>query len=144
MFPFNEKLHYCLNCVCVCVWRRQWQPTLVLLPGKSHGQRSLVGCSPWGCKESNKTERLHFHFLLSGTGEGNGNPLQYSCLGNSADRWAWRATVCGVARVKCVLETKPSPPQSAWTWLLLIMLVMIMFSTNPPKFHTHTHTHCCC
>ena len=31
------------------IWRRQWQPTPVLLPGKSHGQRSLVGCSPWGC-----------------------------------------------------------------------------------------------
>ena len=30
-----------------CFWRRQWQPTPVLLPGKSHGQRSLVGCSPW-------------------------------------------------------------------------------------------------
>ena len=37
--------------------------TPVLLPGNSHGQRSLVGCSPWGCKESDATERLHFfHF----------------------------------------------------------------------------------
>ena len=42
--------------------RRQWQPTPVLLPGKSHGQRSLVGCSPWGREESDMTERLHFHF----------------------------------------------------------------------------------
>ena len=39
-------------------WRRQWQPTPVLLPGKSHGQRSLVGCSPWGHEESDTTERL--------------------------------------------------------------------------------------
>ena len=39
-----------------------WQPTPVLLPGKSHGQRSLVGCSPWGCEESDTTERLHFYF----------------------------------------------------------------------------------
>ena len=104
MFPFNEKLHYCLNCVCVCVWRRQWQPTLVLLPGKSHGQRSLVGCSPWGCKESNKTERLHFHFLLSGTGEGNGNPLQYSCLENPRDGGAWWAAVYGVAQSRTRLK----------------------------------------
>ena len=37
-------------------WRRRWQPTPVFLPGKSHGQRSLVGYSPWGCKESNTTE----------------------------------------------------------------------------------------
>ena len=42
--------------------RRQWHPTPVLLPGKSHGQRSLVGYSPWGCKESDMTEQLHFHF----------------------------------------------------------------------------------
>ena len=47
-------------------WRRKWQPTLVLLPGKSHGQRSLVGCSPWGHKLSDTTERLHLHFLLLG------------------------------------------------------------------------------
>jgi len=39
-------------------WRREWQPTPVFLPGEFHGQRSLVGCSPWGCKESNMTERL--------------------------------------------------------------------------------------
>jgi len=37
-------------------WRRAWQPTPVFLPGKSHGQRSLVGCSPWGCKELDMTE----------------------------------------------------------------------------------------
>ena len=61
-------------------WRRRWHPTPVLLPGKSYGQRSLVGCSPWGLEELDTTERLHFHFSLSCTGEGNGNPLQCSCL----------------------------------------------------------------
>ena len=49
-------------------WRRIWQPTPVLLPGKSHGWRCLVGCSPWGREESDtqsvKTEQLHFHFSL--------------------------------------------------------------------------------
>ena len=44
-------------------WRRQCQPTPVLLPGKSHGRRTLVGCSPWGHEESDTTERLHFHAL---------------------------------------------------------------------------------
>ena len=44
-------------------WRRKWQPTPVFLPGKSHGQRSLVGYSPWGHKESDMTEQLHFLFL---------------------------------------------------------------------------------
>ena len=65
--------------------RRQWQPTPVLLPGKSHGQRSLVGYSPWGREESDMTERLHFHFSLSCIGEGDGNPLQCSCLENPRD-----------------------------------------------------------
>ena len=55
--------------------RRWWHPTPVLLPGKSHGQRSPVGCSPWGRSESDRTERLHFHFSPSCIGEGNGNPL---------------------------------------------------------------------
>ena len=45
--------------------RRTWQPTPVLSPGKFHGWRSLVGYSPWGCKDPDTTERLHFHFSLS-------------------------------------------------------------------------------
>ena len=56
-----------------------WHPTPVFLPGKSHGQRSLAGCSLWGCQESDTTERLHFQFSLSCFEEGNGNPLQCSC-----------------------------------------------------------------
>ena len=75
--------------------RRQWHSTPVLLPGKSHGRRSLVGCSPWGLEESDTTERLHFHFSFSYTGEGNGNPLQYSCLENPRDGGAWWAAVYG-------------------------------------------------
>ena len=43
-------------------WRRKWQSTPVLSPGKSHGQRSLVGYSVWGRRESDTTEWLHFHF----------------------------------------------------------------------------------
>ena len=78
--------------------RRQWQPTPVLLPGKSHGWRSLVGCSPRGRKESDTTERLHFDFSLWCIGEGNGNPLQCSCLGNAMDRGAWRAMVHRVTK----------------------------------------------
>ena len=63
----------------------QWHPTLVLLHGKSHGWKSLVGWSPWGLEEMDTTKRLHFHFSLSCIGEGNGNPLQCSCLENSRD-----------------------------------------------------------
>ena len=68
------------------------------VPGKSHGWRSLVGCSPWGPEESDMTEQLHFNFSLSCTGEGNGNPLQCSCLENPRDRGAWWAAINGVAQ----------------------------------------------
>ena len=56
---FAEKLHY--NFIL-----RKWQSTPALLPGKSHGWRSLIGYSPWGHKESDTTEQLHFTFLNSG------------------------------------------------------------------------------
>ena len=84
--------------------RRQWQPTPVLLPGKFHEQRSLVGCSPWGREESDTTERLHFHFSLSCIGEGNGNPLQCSCLENPRDGGIWWASVYGVAQSQTRLK----------------------------------------
>ena len=75
--------------------KRQWHPTPVLSPGKSHGRRSLVGCSPWGRQESDVTQRLHFHFSLSCIGEGNGTPLQCSCLESPRD---------GVAQSRTRLE----------------------------------------
>ena len=85
-------------------WRRQWHPTPVLLPGKSHGQRSLVGCSPWGRWGSDTTERIHFHFSLSCIGEGNGNPLQCSCLENPRDGGAWWAAIYGVTQSRTWLK----------------------------------------
>ena len=84
--------------------RRQWQPTPVLLPGKSHRQRSLVGCSPWDREESDTTERIHFHFSLSCIGKGNGNPLQCSCLENPRDGAAWWAVVYGVSQSRTRLK----------------------------------------
>ena len=86
------------------LWRRQWHPTLVLLPGKSDGWRSLVGYSPWGRKESDTTERLHFHFSLSCIGEGNGHPFQCSCLENPGDGGAWWAAIYGVAQSQTRLK----------------------------------------
>ena len=83
--------------------RRKWQPTLLLLLGKSHGQRNLEGCSPWGRWGSDTTEQLHFHFAFSYIGEGNGNPLHCSCLDNPRDSGAWCSAVYGVAQ--------------SWTWL---------------------------
>ena len=99
----NEYICYLFLVNYNCLGDRQWHPTPVFLPGKSHGERSLVGCSPWGRSGSDTTERLHFHFSLSCIGEGNGNPLQCSCLENLRDGGAWWAAVCGVAQ--------------SWTWL---------------------------
>ena len=90
----------------------QRQPTLVLLPGKSHGRRSLVGCSPWGCEESDTTEWLHFHFSLSCIGEGNGNPLQCFYLENPREGGAWWAAVYGVAQSRTWLKRLSSSSSS--------------------------------
>ena len=92
-------------------------------------ERSLVGCSPWGRYKSNATERLHFHFSLSCIGEGNGNPLQCSCLENPRDRGAWWAAVYGVSQSRTRLKrlssssSRKAPivknPYAIWeTWIL--------------------------
>ena len=93
------------------------QPTPVLLPGKSHGQRSLGG-SPCGRQESDMTKRLHFHFSLSCIGGGNGNPLQCSCLENPRDGGAWWAAVYGAAQSRTRLKrhsSSSSRRKSQWT-----------------------------
>ena len=106
----------CLIYTSVYIWRGQWHPTPVLLPGKSHGRRSLVGCSPWGREESDTTERLHFPFSLSCIGEGNGNPLQCSCLETPRDGGAWWAAVYGVAPSRTRLKQLSSSSSSNEYW----------------------------
>ena len=104
---FYYGLYRTLNLVtCAIKWRRQWHPTPVLLPGKSHGWRSLVGCSPWGRWESNTTEQFHFHFSLFTFmhREGNGNPLPCSCLENPRDGRAWWAAIYGVTQSRTRLK----------------------------------------
>ena len=93
-------------------WRKQWPPTAALLPGKSHGRRSLEGCSPWGRYELDTNEQLHFQFSLLCTGEGNGNPLQCYCLENPRDGGAWWAAVCGVAQSQTRLKLLSSSSSS--------------------------------
>jgi len=95
--------------------RRQWHPIPVLLPGVSHGWRSLVGYSPWGHKESDMTEWLHFHFSLSRIGEENGNPLQCSCLENPRDGGTWWAAIYGVAQSRTRLKRLSSSSTFAYT-----------------------------
>ena len=112
IFDTVDYIKYSLN---ITLWRRKWQPTPVFLPGKFHGQRSLVVYSPWGRKESDTTEQLHIHYVLlppqvvlvvenlpanaegirlmasitvlgRSPGRVHDNPLQYSCLENPMDR----------------------------------------------------------
>ena len=83
------------------------------MPGKSHGWRSLVGYSPWGREESDTTEQLHFHFSPLGIGEGNGNPLQCSCLENPRDGGAWWAAVYGAAQSRTRLKRLSSSSSSS-------------------------------
>ena len=107
--------------------RKQWHPTPVVLPGKSHGWRSLVGYSPWGCEESDMTEQLHFHFSLSCIGEGNGNPLLCSCLENPRDGGAWWAAVYGVAQ--------------SWTRLTRLSSSSFLYSPILISIHDHWKNH---
>ena len=116
-------------------WRRKWQPAAVSLPGESHGQRSLAGYSPQGHKELEALNEAEHAQLVQWSriplpmletqemwlksprwedppGEGSGNPLQYSCLENSMDRVAWRATVYGVAKSGARLSMHTRRPQS--------------------------------
>ena len=116
-FPFNTFRVLLLSSR---VWRRRRRhPAPVLLPGESHGRRSLVGCSPWGRKESDTTERPHFHFSLSCTGEGNGNLLRCSCLEHPRDGGAWWAAVYGVAQSRTRLKWLSS---SSRVWKLMNFL----------------------
>ena len=104
-----------------------WQPTPVLLTGGSHGWRSVVGCSPWGRRESDMTERLHFHFSLSCIGEGNGNPLQCSYLDSPRDGGAWWAAIYGVSQSWTLLKWLSSMWNESscavvWTFFSIVLL----------------------
>ena len=94
-------------------WRRQWQPTPVLLPGKSHGRRNLVGCSPWGRTESDTTEQL------------SSSSSQYSCLENPRDRGAWWAAVYGAAQSRTRLKWLST--SSSWCHYYTIVKLLLGF-----------------
>ena len=124
--------------------RRQWQATPVLLPRKSHGWRSPVGCIPWGRYESVTTERLHFHFSLSRNGEGNGNPLQCSCLENPRDGRAWWAALYGVAHSRTRLKQLSSSSSSrtssdGFPRISLSFLGLQRHCSDPPSSHGILH-----
>ena len=105
-------------------WRRQWHPTPVLLPGKSHGRRSLEGCSPWGRWGLDTTEWLHFHFSLSCIHwRRKWQPTPVFLSGESQGRGAWWAAVYGVAQSRTRLK-----------WLSNIMVILMSSSDLFPLF----------
>jgi len=103
-------------------WRRWWHPTPVFLPGKSHGRRSLVVCSPWSHEESDTTERLHFHFSLHASEkemathssvlawrvEGMGEPSGLPSMGSHrvGHDWSDLAAAAAAAAVPCISGIK--------------------------------------
>ena len=97
------------------------------LAWKIPGPRSLVGCVSWSREESDKTEQLNFHFSLSCIGEGNGNPLQCSCLENPRDGGAWWAAVYGVTQSRTRLK-----------WLTLPYLIWVLFTPHNLGIWGHT------
>ena len=127
--------------------RRQWHPTPGLLPEKSHGWRSLEGCSPWGRWGSGTTEQLHFHSSLSCIGEGNGNPLKCSCLENPRDGGAWWAAVYGVAQSRTRLKRLSSSSnqvcycsQTPWGWRKETVVQTTFLSKNKWRNSSSTLT----
>ena len=107
------------------------------LAGKSHGRRSLVCCSPWGRSESDTTEWLPFHFSLLCTGEGNGNPLQCSCLENPRYGGAWWAAISGVAQSRTRLKRlrRRRRLQQIWTDMAIFIHWNFSFPTlTTPSF----------
>ena len=87
-----------------------------------------MGCSPWGLEELDTTERLHFHFSLSCTGEGIGNPLQCSCLENPRDGGAWWAVVYGVAQSRTRLKRLSSSSSSIVFYVLMVFVALYEIS----------------
>ena len=108
--------------------RRKWPPTPVFLPREPQELRGLVGCRLRGRTESDTTERLHFHFSLSCIEEGNGNPLQCSCLENPSDGRAWWAAVYGVAQIRIQLKWLSSSSKHTLGFKNLKFFMTIMIS----------------
>ena len=98
------KKFFEVYCVTIRTLEKATAPHSGTLAWRIPWQRSLVGCSPWGRLGSDTTERLHFHFSLSCIGEGNGNPLQCSCLESPRDGEASWAAVYGVAKSRTRLK----------------------------------------
>ena len=124
-FPGLRQWSVCLQCkrpgfsawVGKIPWRRKWQPTPVFLPGKSHGRRNLVGYSPWGRKESDTTEQLHF--------------LYFTCKCIYIYIYLWSAVSWGLSVICMFLRAKLQ--NEAWYFPVEQENILV-------KTHTQTYT----
>ena len=110
-------------------WRRKWQPTPVFLPGESHGQRSLVGYSPWNHKESDKTEWLTQHNITIVHSPWLLQPLPYFGVGEEISQNSWAISVCFLWPVLCIIKsyTRSSPERP---WFLKALLLVSVQTTK--------------
>ena len=112
--PLKETFVFVLSCLLSSPYWLFSMYSMYLEKTMAPHSSTLAWKIPWteeprrlqsmGSLESDTTERLHFHFSLSCIGEGNGNPLQCSCLGNPRDREAWWAAIYGVAQSRTWLK----------------------------------------
>ena len=112
--------------------RRQWHPTPALLPGKSHRERSLVGCSPWGREESDwVTSLLLFTFMHS---RRKWQPTAVFCLENPRDGGAWWAAIYGVTESRTQLRrlSRSSNNRSKTQWLEACETMVLAWAVPPP------------
>ena len=153
----TERLHFHFSLFTFMHWRRKWQPTPVFLPGESQGQGSLVGCGLWGRTESDTTESTQQQQQLPGwlSGKeftchcrrhpfhswvrkipwrGNGNPFQYSCLGNPMDGEAWQGTVHGVKKESDITQRQNFIYLATESVYLLTAFIQFPHSSAPSNY----------
>ena len=114
--------------------QRQWHPTPVLLPGESHGQRSLVGCSPWGCRVRHNWATSLSLFTFTHWRR-KCNPLQYSCLENPRDGGAWWAAVCEVTQSQTRLKWLSSSSSLVNLDFSILQLISLYLRIFCAKYH---------
>ena len=161
-YKYNDNILILFIWICLtsssATRRRQWHPTPVLLPGKSHGWWSLVGCSPWGREESDTTEQLPFYFSLftSLHWRRKWQPTPVFLPGESQGRRSLVGCCLWVTQSRTRLKWLSSSSSSSamkenykcWEKLAcargLILESALVRSTHSLQFHTHiTFLHHC-
>ena len=131
----SEQYVYCALCLCIVFMYPIFYIHLsVLVPLSCFPVLAIVPSAAWSLGVQVSFKILFFLYLLLGIEEGNGNPVQYSCLENPMDRGAWQATVHGVARVRHDLATIQPPPCLGMGLLCHWVLIYLVFKRTSIMF----------